>query len=724
MSRRHRRHRRIGHLENQAGYTPVSPYMDARLYQYAIHLIQSPFLNSHTEKVFDFILSLLGDSLLEDLLTSKLEQSPNAMELFDPDVDRLLDYDDMKILLGRKGITSLFRNKIVPLLKSRGKEFGRKALEDSKVEQLRQAFRLNSVEVEILSYLYIIEATPPGKLLADVGDFDERALFARGVGQILGCSTQQILKAMSTGNLFKSGLAQKEPLCLEDWVMDFLTGIKKGFDETFFIRFRGECLNLKDHLVDPRELQILTEFLAMRRPANILLYGKPGTGKTELVKSVADHLKKELYIINNKENQSCRSLKSAVIATCNTLDPHTSIILVDEADDLLQTESSFMFNGENNSKSWINNFLDNSRHKILWITNRTWGIEESTLRRFGFSMKFKKFTLKKKLQVFRYCLEKGGLGHFFGHDDLVRLCSRYSINAGAIADALKNLRIRKNSKKQVVLEKLETVLKNHQMAITGEDFKVNRLKELDRYNPKILNTSENMERVISAVGRFMARLDECSERRKGSMNLLLYGAPGSGKTEFVKYLGKSLNKEILFKRASDLTSCWVGETEKKLAEVFDEAEGGQSILFLDEADSFLRPRENTMHSWEVTQVNELLTHMENFNGVLVCATNFLKGLDQAALRRFKFKIEFLPLKPEGVGELYRTLLFPLAGGMPLTRDQEERLRSILSLTPGDFHVLVEKYRYWEDTPCHDDLILQLEKETRHKNKERQIGFAA
>ncbi|NIP99131.1 MAG: AAA family ATPase, partial [Nitrospinaceae bacterium] len=70
------------------------------------------------------------------------------------------------------------------------------------------------------------------------------------------------------------------------------------------------------------------------------------------------------------------------------------------------------------------------------------------------------------------------------------------------------------------------------------------------------------------------------------------------------------------------------------------AEENRALLFFDEADSFLRPREAAVRSWEVTEVNELLTQMETFRGVFLCATNFLNGLDSAALRRFTFKVEF------------------------------------------------------------------------------------
>ena len=71
-----------------------------------------------------------------------------------------------------------------------------------------------------------------------------------------------------------------------------------------------------------------------------------------------------------------------------------------------------------------------------------------------------------------------------------------------------------------------------------------------------------------------------------SLNILLYGAPGTGKTEFVRYLARKLNRNLVIKRASDLLGMYVGQTEANIKAAFEEAEESKSILFFDEADSF------------------------------------------------------------------------------------------------------------------------------------------
>ena len=88
------------------------------------------------------------------------------------------------------------------------------------------------------------------------------------------------------------------------------------------------------------------------------------------------------------------------------------------------------------------------------------------------------------------------------------------------------------------------------------------------------------------------------------------------------------------KRASDLMSCWVGGTERNIAAAFAEARDTGAFLIFDEADSLLADRRFAHRSWEVSQVNEMLTWMESHPLPFACTTNFGEHLDAATLRRF------------------------------------------------------------------------------------------
>jgi hypothetical protein len=145
---------------------------------------------------------------------------------------------------------------------------------------------------------------------------------------------------------------------------------------------------------------------------------------------------------------------------------------------------------------------------------------------------------------------------------------------------------------------------------------------------------------------------------------------------------------------------------------------------LDEADSFLQSREDAKHSWEVTQVNELLTQMENFNGLLVCSTNFEGGLDPASRRRFHLKLEFGYL--QGIGARHFWNVF-FANRVAREPDEEFFLElcALPLLAPGDFKAVYERLRYFSQEEVFPEAVLEeLRREVGFKDRYagRQIGF--
>lgn len=137
---------------------------------------------------------------------------------------------------------------------------------------------------------------------------------------------------------------------------------------------------------------------------------------------------------------------------------------------------------------------------------------------------------------------------------------------------------------------------------------------------------------------------------------------------------------------------YVGETEHNIAKAFREAELDGALLLIDEVDSFLQDRRRAQRSWEVTEVNEMLTQMESFQGVFIASTNLMDGLDQAALRRFDLKVKFDFLSPEQAWLLFERQCAALELSQPSSR-LRQKLAKLHYLPPGDFAAVARQNRF-------------------------------
>jgi SpoVK/Ycf46/Vps4 family AAA+-type ATPase len=166
-----------------------------------------------------------------------------------------------------------------------------------------------------------------------------------------------------------------------------------------------------------------------------------------------------------------------------------------------------------------------------------------------------------------------------------------------------------------------------------------------------------------------------------ALSFLLSGAPGTGKSAYARYLAERLDLEVIERRYSDIASMFLGESEKAISEAFQEAADRRAFLIFDEADSLLRDRAAAHHSWEITQVNEMLTWMERHPYPFACTTNAADCLDPATARRFLFKVRFNFMNAEQISSAFlRTF----------ETNAPDHILSLEGLTPGDFAVVARK----------------------------------
>ena len=132
-------------------------------------------------------------------------------------------------------------------------------------------------------------------------------------------------------------------------------------------------------------------------------------------------------------------------------------------------------------------------------------------------------------------------------------------------------------------------------------------------------------------------------RLKSGYRALFYGPPGTGKTMAASLIGKSTGKAVFRVDLSLVVSKYIGETEKNLGKLFDEAENKDWILFFDEADALFGKRTQTKGAndrYANQEVAYLLQRIEDFAGLVILATNIQTNIDEAFARRFQSMVYF------------------------------------------------------------------------------------
>jgi SpoVK/Ycf46/Vps4 family AAA+-type ATPase len=229
-----------------------------------------------------------------------------------------------------------------------------------------------------------------------------------------------------------------------------------------------------------------------------------------------------------------------------------------------------------------------------------------------------------------------------------------------------------------------------------------------------------LERDYAPYDTTLSNTDICLEKlanqlvkAKLNWSLCAYGVSGSGKSEFGRYVAKKIGLKVIFKRASDLLGMYVGENEKNIAAAFKEAKNEGRVLLIDEGDTFLRSRHLATRSWEASMTNEMLTQMESHTHPFILTTNLMKDLDEAALRRFTFKIKFDFVKPEQAKKLFLAFF---------GKEAPKAIENNHLLTPGDFANVKAKADILEITDVNElyEMLMQ-EVELKPQNS-KPMGF--
>ncbi len=471
-------------------------------------------------------------------------------------------------------------------------------------------------------------------------------------------------------------------------------------------------LDINDYDYLKNDLEILMPFLDKalenkQRGVNILLYGLPGTGKTELSKTISNILGTKLYEISYADSEGDPiegEARLRLYKTAQALFFNNQVILMyDEAEDVFESYEGgfFMLPKQQSDKAWINKILENNNVPTIWITNNISSIDNAIIRRFDISIELPIPSKKKRIKII-----KKHSNNILDEESIERLAEHENIAPALISTAIKVTKnLPKSEKSKALLQLINNALKAQ-----GFEEVVKSGQEIlpQNYQLDFINTDTNLEELITGI------------KDNQSARVCFYGASGTGKSAFGKHIAKILEKPFIIKSGSSLMSKWVGETEKNIAHAFREATEEEAVLIFDEVDGFLAERGQAKVNWEVTQVNEMLVQMEKFNGIFIATTNLIDHLDQASLRRFDLKLEFKTLQPEQLEKIFISYCKELKIENPT--DQElHQIKSLKNLSPGDFATISRQSRFRKiDSAL--EFIQRLKEEKRLKKLENGVSM--
>ena len=436
---------------------------------------------------------------------------------------------------------------------------------------------------------------------------------------------------------------------------------------------------------------------------NLLLYGEPGTGKTEFAKVLAERVAARAVFVGEADEEGdepSRFDRIAHLTMASTLAARAgrTVLVVDEADDIFTGVDEDARSLRVGSKVFTNRVVERSAAPTVWITNASGRLGTAVLRRMGLALHFPRPDARARRRMAERAARRHGVGlDAAGLDALAAV-----EGAPALLDA--GLRAAALVPARAPVATAERTVRSLARA-TGTDRAVPAAPQPFGFDPTLANADLDLaaleERVAAAPSR--------------ALSFLLSGPPGTGKSAWAAHLAERLGMEVLEKRASDLMSMWVGGTEAAIADAFAEARDGERMLLVDEADSMLRARAGAERSWEVTQVNEMLTWMERHPLPFVMTTNAVGDLDTAAMRRFVFKVAFRPLRREQIARA-----FERAFALPAP----EAALALADLTPGDVAAVARKSAVLgERDPQTLAAWLEAEVSARPGGTRGRLGFA-
>lgn len=416
-------------------------------------------------------------------------------------------------------------------------------------------------------------------------------------------------------------------------------------------------------------VEVLAGALRARRPGtHVLLYGPPGTGKTELCKTLAAAVGAPLFAVGETAedgHEPGRGERLAELRLAQRLlaGGAPALLLVDEAEELFESGLADLLRGRGGGRAALLRLLETTPVPVLWTANALGPLGAAVIRRMTFAIELAVPNRAVRERLWARELARHGVA--MEAAEVARLAGEVAAPPAVAAAAVAAAALTGGGAAAVRRGVLAVA------KALGGCLPPAEATEAE-FDPELANADTDLAALAD-------RLAAAGAPR--AVSLLLAGPPGTGKSAFARDLALRMGLEPMVKRASDLLSRWVGGSEQAIAAAFQQAAEEERFLILDEADGLLADRRGATQSWEVTQVNELLTWMEHHPLPFACTTNVPERLDPAALRRFLVKLRFAPLRPDQARAAFARFF-----GLPAPA----ALASLPPLVPADFALVARK----------------------------------
>ncbi|NBI42066.1 AAA family ATPase [[Haemophilus] felis] len=458
------------------------------------------------------------------------------------------------------------------------------------IENITKYLELNETEKQILQFSFHLRAEEALKELFDCLpklDLSRAVLF---LAKLFDIDPKKIRNALhKNSKLFSYGLLERN--YSPDQVHEFVQWDDNLDFNDFTIQLVTEntllqrcvlvaespklALSQFEHIAEMREMMLtyLQNVVKMQKKGvNILLYGLPGTGKTEFATLLGQTLELPTYTMAYMDKDGDVLDGETRLENCRLaqklLGDRLALIVFDEIEDIFGS-GLFERSVAQKNKAWLNQFLETNPIPMIWISNDVSMMDNAYLRRFDFVFEMPNLPAANKQQLMQELV-----GDKLSPDYIRHFSQIHELSPAVITRALSVVStLQPNAEPQQFAEQA--------MKIFNQTLMAQGMKKIEPlatskvlYNLDYVSCNSNIHKISEGL------------KRTKQGRICCYGPPGTGKTAWANWLGEELGMPVLVRQGSDLLGSYVGETERNIAAAFEQAKINNMVLVFDEVDTF------------------------------------------------------------------------------------------------------------------------------------------